>query len=275
MKWDQPPAPGGAEPEHPAPTLTLAGGPTPTRPATSPDQLRRADRHGGAAGTAAPDAGRQHRADPRRSRPARRRPRCRCRAGRATDMSRRAHLVVAGSAAARPSRSRHLDRRRRQRPRRPGVGRPRRPCRRQHRSGPGQRDLQRGPADHVRGDDGCRSGRQPVVRRAAAGARHGRQRRRAAVGADRQLHGQLPGDVGRRACGLRVVVVSADDTGHRHTRPGRAVRRTPRPTMSRSGRSSSARWSLVAGAALWAARNRALDRQCGRPAEPTVAAALA
>src|SRR5271168_4866708 len=29
VKWDQPPAPGGPEPEHPAPTLTLAGGPTP------------------------------------------------------------------------------------------------------------------------------------------------------------------------------------------------------------------------------------------------------
>ena len=29
VKWDQAPAPGGAEPEHPAPTLTLAGGPTP------------------------------------------------------------------------------------------------------------------------------------------------------------------------------------------------------------------------------------------------------
>jgi uncharacterized protein YcnI len=29
VKWDQGPAPGGAEPEHPAPTLTLAGGPTP------------------------------------------------------------------------------------------------------------------------------------------------------------------------------------------------------------------------------------------------------
>jgi uncharacterized protein YcnI len=28
VKWDQAPAPGGAEPEHPAPTLTLAGGPT-------------------------------------------------------------------------------------------------------------------------------------------------------------------------------------------------------------------------------------------------------
>ncbi len=27
VKWDQAPAPGGAEPEHPAPTLTLAGGP--------------------------------------------------------------------------------------------------------------------------------------------------------------------------------------------------------------------------------------------------------
>ena len=29
VKWDQRPPPGGAEPEHPAPTLTLAGGPTP------------------------------------------------------------------------------------------------------------------------------------------------------------------------------------------------------------------------------------------------------
>jgi uncharacterized protein YcnI len=29
VKWDQPPAPGGAEPEHPAPTLALAGGSTP------------------------------------------------------------------------------------------------------------------------------------------------------------------------------------------------------------------------------------------------------
>jgi uncharacterized protein YcnI len=28
VKWDQAPAPGGTEPEHPAPTLTLAGGPT-------------------------------------------------------------------------------------------------------------------------------------------------------------------------------------------------------------------------------------------------------
>ena len=28
VKWDQPPAPGGAEPEHPAPTLVLSGGPT-------------------------------------------------------------------------------------------------------------------------------------------------------------------------------------------------------------------------------------------------------
>ncbi len=29
VKWDQAPAPGGAEPEHPAPTLVLAGGSTP------------------------------------------------------------------------------------------------------------------------------------------------------------------------------------------------------------------------------------------------------
>jgi uncharacterized protein YcnI len=34
VKWDQAPAPGGAEPEHPAPTLALAGGPTP--PAHNP-----------------------------------------------------------------------------------------------------------------------------------------------------------------------------------------------------------------------------------------------
>ncbi len=29
MKWDQPPLPGGVEPEHPAPMLTLAAGPSP------------------------------------------------------------------------------------------------------------------------------------------------------------------------------------------------------------------------------------------------------
>ncbi|MGA7469055.1 MAG: YcnI family protein [Mycobacterium sp.] len=29
VKWDQPPAPGGSEPEHPAPTLVLASGSTP------------------------------------------------------------------------------------------------------------------------------------------------------------------------------------------------------------------------------------------------------
>jgi uncharacterized protein YcnI len=34
VKWDQAPAPGGAEPEHPAPALALAGGPTP--PAHNP-----------------------------------------------------------------------------------------------------------------------------------------------------------------------------------------------------------------------------------------------
>jgi len=36
VKWDQAPAPGGAEPEHPAPTLTLTGGATPAHhPTTS------------------------------------------------------------------------------------------------------------------------------------------------------------------------------------------------------------------------------------------------
>jgi uncharacterized protein YcnI len=30
VKWDQAPAPGGAEPEHPAPTLSLTGGPIPS-----------------------------------------------------------------------------------------------------------------------------------------------------------------------------------------------------------------------------------------------------
>jgi len=36
VKWDQPAAPGGAEPEHPAPTLALAGGPTPPVPHQAP-----------------------------------------------------------------------------------------------------------------------------------------------------------------------------------------------------------------------------------------------
>jgi uncharacterized protein YcnI len=55
VKWDQAPAPGGAEPEHPAPTLTVAGGPTsaahiptptksaaPTATAAAPAQQSRA-----------------------------------------------------------------------------------------------------------------------------------------------------------------------------------------------------------------------------------------
>jgi uncharacterized protein YcnI len=41
VKWDQAPAPGGAEPEHPAPTLTLAGGPTPP-PAHQPTPTKSA-----------------------------------------------------------------------------------------------------------------------------------------------------------------------------------------------------------------------------------------
>ena len=40
VKWDQAPAPGGAEPEHPAPTLTLAGGPT--APAQNPTPTKSA-----------------------------------------------------------------------------------------------------------------------------------------------------------------------------------------------------------------------------------------
>ncbi len=40
VKWDQAPAPGGAEPEHPAPALTLAGGPTP--PAHNPTPAKSA-----------------------------------------------------------------------------------------------------------------------------------------------------------------------------------------------------------------------------------------
>jgi uncharacterized protein YcnI len=35
VKWDQGPAPGGAEPEHPAPTLSLAGGPLPAHHAAT------------------------------------------------------------------------------------------------------------------------------------------------------------------------------------------------------------------------------------------------
>ena len=55
VKWDQAPAAGGAEPEHPSPTLTLTGGPTspahtptptsaaaPTATAAPPDQQSRA-----------------------------------------------------------------------------------------------------------------------------------------------------------------------------------------------------------------------------------------
>ena len=45
VKWDQPPAAGGAEPEHPAPTLVLAGGSTPPPTITRPDQSAAPDRH--------------------------------------------------------------------------------------------------------------------------------------------------------------------------------------------------------------------------------------
>jgi uncharacterized protein YcnI len=37
VKWDQPPLPGGGEPEHPAPTLTLAAG-SPSGPRAAPAQ---------------------------------------------------------------------------------------------------------------------------------------------------------------------------------------------------------------------------------------------
>ena len=50
VKWDQATAPGGAEPEHPAPTLTLAGGPT--QAAHNPTQTK----SGAPAATAAPPA---------------------------------------------------------------------------------------------------------------------------------------------------------------------------------------------------------------------------
>ena len=46
VKWDQPSAPGEPEPEHPAPTLILAGGSTPPPGITQPRRLSRADRHG-------------------------------------------------------------------------------------------------------------------------------------------------------------------------------------------------------------------------------------
>jgi uncharacterized protein YcnI len=55
VKWDQAPAPGGAEPEHPAPTLTLAGGPT--APAHNPTPTNSA-----AANAAAAPPGQQSRA---------------------------------------------------------------------------------------------------------------------------------------------------------------------------------------------------------------------
>ena len=56
------------------------------------------------------------------------------------------------------------------------------------------------------------------------GGRRRRQRRRATAGPVRHLHGELPGDVGGRPRGLRVVVVHADGVRHGHPRAvGRAA----------------------------------------------------
>ena len=50
------------------------------------------------------------------------------------------------------------------------------------------------------------------------GGRRRRQRRRATAGPVRHLHGELPGDVGGRPRGLRVVVVQAHGVRHGHAR---------------------------------------------------------
>jgi uncharacterized protein YcnI len=54
VKWDQPQAPGGAEPEHPAPTLVLAGGPTPPAQPIAPTNSA------APSATATPDAAGAH-----------------------------------------------------------------------------------------------------------------------------------------------------------------------------------------------------------------------
>jgi uncharacterized protein YcnI len=54
VKWDQPPAPGGAEPEHPAPTLVLAGGSTPPAQPIAPTSSA------GPSATATPDSAGAH-----------------------------------------------------------------------------------------------------------------------------------------------------------------------------------------------------------------------
>ena len=64
VKWDQPPQPGGGEPEYPAPMLTLAAGPAVPHDHHAPP---------GGAGGAVEVAGRQHRPRAGRGRPGPRR----------------------------------------------------------------------------------------------------------------------------------------------------------------------------------------------------------
>ena len=90
----------------------------------------------------------------------------------------------------------------------------------------------------------------PQVRR----RRH--QRRSAAARPGRHLHGELPGDVGGRACRVRLVVVPADRGGHGHPGPvGRAAART-----SSDPRTAIPVWPFYVGAV----RDRRRRRRCGR-----------
>ena len=262
VKWDQAPrpaAPSRNTPRRPWRWPGSARSPPISRPRPNPPRPPPPPRHRSRArwSTTPPD--------PRRRRAVRRRPRCRPRADRAGDHEpsgtprrRRAaagsgrvrHHADAGAASAHAARV---------------AADPADNAVSQHRPGSGQRDLQRGSADHVRGDDGGRPGWQPVDGRRPAGARHGRQRRRTSVGPGRQLHGQLPGDVGRRPRRRGVVVIPADRRRHRHARPGRRSAPTTRPTICRSGLSSWARWS-------WSAAGRCGPCETdpdGRPATRT------
>ena len=122
------------------------------------------------------------------------------------------------------------------RPRHTRVGRARRQRGSDDRSRPGERDLQRAIANHVRRHDGRRTRRQRVVFR---GARRCRARssayRPAAARTGRDLHGELPGDVRGWPRGVRVVVVSADGARAPARQDLPPLPPTP-ATTSRSGR---------------------------------------
>ena len=141
------------------------------------------------------------------------------------------------------------------RARHPNRHRSRRKCLSDNGSHPGQRHVQRAAAAVVCRDDGSRAGWPSVVAGRSAGAGRRRQHRCAPAGADRHLHRQLPGHVGGRARGVRLVVVHAHAARHRDTGSGSGSAAQDRGVPVWPFLAGAT--VLIAGGALWAVRRRA------------------